>query len=73
MKQKVETTMLNEETGMQQRGATSGLTFRETVIDWQKCLDDTEVLPGNQGCCWLHEFREEWAVMEEKDLGNSGA
>ena len=24
--------MLNEETGMQQRGATSGLTFRETVI-----------------------------------------
>ena len=32
MKQKVETAMLNEETGMQQKGATSGLTFRETVI-----------------------------------------
>ena len=32
IKQEVETAMLNEETGMQRKGATPGLTFRETVI-----------------------------------------
>ena len=32
MKRKVETAMLNEETGMQQKGATSGLISGKTVI-----------------------------------------
>ena len=32
MIQEVETAMLNEETGMQQRGETLGITFKDTII-----------------------------------------
>ena len=42
--------------------------FQGNYHSWQKFLDDIEVLPENQGFCWLHAFREEWAV-KEKDLG----